>query len=247
VAAPGEVGQQGRREELENRRRADEHATGDVPAPVPAGPGTREQEQKQRVHRAGKDGVGQWEEGREHRDQCEQLGAAGSPDNPVDDQQAGEDRGLDEEQPDPHREVVRDPGQRNQNYRERRRIEVAAAQRPVPGHVVADEVGVGIAAGRDLLGGEEVILEVIGARCLGPQQGQQEAPGVEGEQDPDQGAQGNLARVRPSQQSAHLRITRGHGPVTPPVTRPSQDPAEPVGRIRPPAACGCAALAGQNC
>src|SRR5207302_6194734 len=98
--------------------------------------------------------------------------------------------------------------------------------RPIPGHVVADEAVVWIPPGCDLLSREQVVLEVIGAGRLWAEQGQQEAPGIEGEQDPDQGAQGKLARVGPSQQSTHPRITPGHGPVTLPVTRPSQYPGE---------------------
>jgi len=41
--------------------------------------------------------------------------------------------------------------------------------------VVTDEVRIGVATGRDLMGGEQVVLEVVGAGRLGGQQRQQEA------------------------------------------------------------------------
>ena len=240
VASPDEVGKKGEGKEFEDGRGADQHPAGDVLAALPAGPRPGEQEEEHGVHRSREYRVGQGKEGSQHRDNREQLGAARRADHPVDDHQAGKDRGLDHEQPDPDREVVSDPGQWDQGDGEGRRIQVPTAQRPIPGHVVADEVRIGVATRGDLLGGEQVILEVVGAGRLRGQQRQQEARGVEGQQDTDQGAKGQLTRVGPAQQSPHGRITRGRRQVTPAVTWPLQRTEEPDGRSRRPSAGGCA-------
>ena len=246
MASPDKVGKKREGKEFEDRGHADQGAGQDIPAAQPTGPAGREQEEEYRIHGPGEHGVGQRKEGRQHGHNGEHLRSARHSDRPVDHHQAGKDRRLDQEQPDSDGEVVRYPGQRDQRYGECGRIQVPATQGPVPGHMVVDEVRVGVAARRDLLGGEQVVLEVIGARRLGGQQGQKEARGVERQQDPDQAAEGNLARIGPAQQSPHGHITRGERQVTPAVTWPLQRIEEPDGRFPQPLAGDCVGSDGRR-
>src|SRR5919206_2840856 len=70
------------------------------------------------------------------------------------------------------------------------------------------EVEVRIAADCKLARREEVVLEVVGARCGRTQRWFKADPQIGCSHKRDQGAQANLARMGPAEQSAHTPITR---------------------------------------
>src|ERR1700694_5465326 len=96
VPAPGEIGEEGKRKELEDGGGADEHPAVEVLATLPAGPRAGEQQQQERVHASRQDTARQRKEGRYHGGQAEELRAPWSADDGVYDQQAGRHRRLDQ-------------------------------------------------------------------------------------------------------------------------------------------------------